>query len=158
VRDLSDFARHYAVELDGLVRLAFVVCGDRSMAEDAVSDAVVKVWGQWRRDRVVDLGAYLRRAVLNALTDQGRSQHRHRRRQALFVGPDVILPGDAVEDRDLLWDAVRSLPVDQRAVIAVRYLCDLSESETAKVLGVPIGTVKSRATRGIERLRVLVRR
>jgi RNA polymerase sigma-70 factor (ECF subfamily) len=71
---------------------------------------------------------------------------------------DAILPNDAIEDRELLWSELRSLPVEQRVVIALRYLCDLSESDTADLLGVPIGTVKSRMARGMERLRVQVRR
>jgi RNA polymerase sigma-70 factor (ECF subfamily) len=71
---------------------------------------------------------------------------------------DTIFPGDAIEDRELLWAELRSLPVEQRVVIALRYLCDVSEAETADVLGIPIGTVKSRMARGMERLRVQIRR
>jgi RNA polymerase sigma factor (sigma-70 family) len=158
VSDVAAFARHYEVELDGLVRLAFVVCGDLSIAEDAVADAVVKVWSHWRKGHVNNLGAYLRRAVLNELIGQGRRQQRHRHRDAMSAVDNAVLPDDAIEDRELVWAVLRSLPVEQRAVIALRYLCDLSESETADALGLPIGTVKSRMARGMERLRVQVRR
>jgi RNA polymerase sigma factor (sigma-70 family) len=158
VSDVAAFARHYEVELDGLVRLAFVVCGDPSTAEDAVADAVVKVWSHWRRGHVSNLRAYLRRAVLNELIGHGRRQQRHRHWDAMIAVDDAILPNDAIEDRELLWSGLRSLPVEQRVVIALRYLCDLSESDTADLLGVPIGTVKSRMARGMERLRVQVRR
>jgi RNA polymerase sigma factor (sigma-70 family) len=53
----------------------------------------------------------------------------------------------------VLWTALRELPVEQRCAIALRYLMDLTEAQTAATLGIPVGTVKSRVSRGLEQLR-----
>ncbi len=152
---VADFSAHYEKELDGLVRLAFVICGDVQVAEDTVADAVVKVWRHWRRGHVDDLGAYLRRAVVNELIGRVRREGRHRNSRHLIGASDPPpRVEESVEDRAVIVAALRMLPVDQRAVVALRYLCDLSELETADVLGLPLGTVKSRAARAVKRLRL----
>ena len=88
----------------------------------------------------------LRRRVIEA---------RHERHQS-GVPPDRSLDGQ-VSDRDLVWRALLQLPAGQRAVIALRYYEDRSEDETTTLLGVPVGTVKSRAARGLARLQQLLR-
>ena len=59
----------------------------------------------------------------------------------------------AIDDRDLLWSALRALPAKQRSAVVLRYYEDLSELETARVLGVSVGTVKSQTSRGLAKLR-----
>jgi RNA polymerase sigma-70 factor (sigma-E family) len=157
-RDPAAFAECYRSELDGLVRLAFAVSGDGATAEEVVAEAVVRVWTVWRKDgrtdEIDDLGAYLRRAVVNEVIGRGRRRGRWERRRTLMpVGVATrIEPG--ADDRHVLWEALRTLPLEQRAVIALRFLTDLSEAQTGDALGIPIGTVKSRVSRGLAALRV----
>src|SRR5258708_38863821 len=88
-RDLSSFAVSYRSELDGLLRLAYAVSGDRSAAEDIVAEAVVHVWVRWRRDDIDDLRAYLRRAVVNEAIGRGRRHRRWVRREPLLAALDT---------------------------------------------------------------------
>ena len=154
-RDLTSFSACYRSELSSLLGLAYAVSGDPSAAEDIVAEAVVRVWARWRRAEIDDLAAYLRRAVVNEVIGRGRRRARWERRRNLLP---LTLPVDAgnnpADDRHVLWEALHTLPLDQRGAIALRYLTDLSEAQTADALGVPIGTVKSRVSRGLAQLRV----
>ena len=152
-RRSEEFEHRYRDELDQLVRLAYVVSGDRSIAEDVVADVVVRVWARWRRGAVDDLGAYLRRAVVNEVIGRARRTRRDRERAAKLGFERIVTIDTAVDDRQTLWTALCELPPDQRAAIALRYLSDLSEADTAATLGVPVGTVKSRVARGLAQLR-----
>lgn len=152
-RDLDAFAISYRRELDGLLRLAYAVSGDRSAAEDIVAEAVARVWARWRKGDIDDLGAYLRRAVVNEVIGRSRRRRNRERRAALPVEAAPAIE-DLVDNRNVLWGALLALPVDQRAVIALRYLTDLTEAQTAETLAIPLGTVKSRVSRGLEQLRL----
>jgi RNA polymerase sigma-70 factor (sigma-E family) len=152
-RDLDAFAVSYRRELDGLLRLAYAVSGDRSAAEDIVAEAVARVWVRWRKGDIDDLGAYLRRAVVNEVIGRSRRRGNRERRAALPVEAAPAIE-DLVDNRNVLWGALLALPVDQRAVIALRYLTDLTEAQTAETLAIPLGTVKSRVSRGLEQLRL----
>jgi RNA polymerase sigma-70 factor (sigma-E family) len=153
-RDLNSFSVCYRSELNSLLGLAYAVSGDRSAAEDIVAEAVVRVWARWRRAEIDDLAAYLRRAVVNEVIGRGRRRARWERRRALLAVTALDGGGNPADDRHVLWEALRTLPLDQRGAIALRYLTDLSEAQTADALGVPIGTVKSRVSRGLAQLRV----
>jgi RNA polymerase sigma factor (sigma-70 family) len=121
---------------------------------DVVADAVARVWTRWRKDDIDDLRAYLRRAVVNEVIGRGRRRrHREQREPFLSIEDDASIE-DAVGERHVLWTALLALPVEQRAAIALRYLTDLTEAETATTLAIPLGTVKSRVSRGLEQLRV----
>ncbi len=140
------------------MRLAYVLCGDAAEAEDLVADAYARAWPRLARGKVDDPLAYLRRSVVNAT----KSWKRHRfvvRREELRhrVAPDEMDATATVDDRDELVAALGTLPLAQRQVVALRYLEDLSEQDTARALGVPVGTVKSRATRALEALRGALR-
>jgi RNA polymerase sigma-70 factor (sigma-E family) len=147
----EEFARVYG---DCLVRLSFALCGDRGAAEDAVQEALTGVYLRW--GRLDDPLPYARRAVVNAAHDQWRRLSRRQRRERAAasgpLGPPVLLD-DVVADRDRLMGALRRLPYGQRAVIVLRYWHQLSEQETAQVLGNSAGTVKSQASRALARLR-----
>lgn len=156
VREANDQAFQDMVSLDHrrLVRLAYVLCGDISQAEDAVADAYARVWPKWASGRVDDLGSYLRRAVVNGVRNRHRHRlvrRRHEERRTPEPAPEAFEEG--VADHDLLWSALGRLPEAQRQVVVLRYLDDLSEAETARVLGVPPGTVKSRLARALAGMR-----
>lgn len=134
-----------------LVRVAFAMCGDRRVAEDAVADAVTRVWPRFRDGHIDDAGPYLRRAVANEMI--GRFRRRGTEESALRrQGPAGVVAGPDA-DAQVLWHALLRLPVSQRAVLVLRFLEDLSEADTAAALGISVGTVKSRASRGLEALR-----
>jgi RNA polymerase sigma-70 factor (sigma-E family) len=127
------------------VRLAHLLSGDASVAEDLAQEAFVRV--RERLDDVDSPWAYLRAAVVNAC----RSHHRSRGREAIRVR----LVGGATEtqlDARELLDAVDALPYRQKAVIVLRYYEDLSEQDIARTLGCRPGTVKSLASRALQHL------
>ncbi len=144
------FESHYRE----LVGLASFSVDDRETAEEVVQDAFVKVLGG---NYSVEPGkelAYLRSMVVNG----GRSQLRKRRVRRLH-SPAVPEPVAAAEvgglqgaERAELVAALRTLPDNQAAVLALRYFLDLSEAEIADTLGMAKGTVKSHAHRGLQRL------
>ncbi len=143
-------------------RTAWLIAGSAAEAEEAVQDAFVKAHRALGRFRP---GAPLRPWLLTIVANEARNRARasgRRERLALRVAEERR-PGDAVpspeaalldhERRDELLVAVAELPQRDRDAIACRYLLDLSEEETAAVLGCPRGTVKSRVSRALGRLR-----
>jgi RNA polymerase sigma factor (sigma-70 family) len=110
----------------------------------------------WQRGEVHDPAAYLRRTIANQVRGGWRHRDVERRYEArvqIMWSKESADFDDAVAARDAVSAAMASLPPKQRAVIALRYLEDLSEAETAAVLDLSVGTVKSHASRGLERLR-----
>jgi RNA polymerase sigma-70 factor (ECF subfamily) len=144
------------------VRLAQVVAGQAAEAEDIAQDAFVK--GYRRLDRFRE-GAPFRPWLLAIVANEARNRrrsHGRRRHHELRLADDRSLRGagtapeyEAVADdeRHRLLAAVQALPARQRDVVACRYLLELSEAETAAVLGLGPGTVKSHLSRGLDRLR-----
>ena len=150
----EEFARAHG---DSLTRLSYALCGDRGRAEDAVQEALTRLYLRW--GRIDDPLPYARRCVINATNDEWRRVSRLWRRESDAAVQQAELPAsldDLVADRDRLLQAVRSLPYGQRAVIVLRYWHQLSEPETAQVLGNSVGTVKSQASRAMARLRQLL--
>jgi RNA polymerase sigma-70 factor (sigma-E family) len=140
-----------------LVALAYALCGNRSEAEDIVADAFARTWPRLARGQIDEPAAYLRRAVVNGTA----SWRRHRfvvRREELRrrVAPAPGTAEDDVAVRDELWQALQTLPLGQRQVVVLRFIEDLSEADTATVLGIPTGTVKSRTARALVALRQTV--
>jgi RNA polymerase sigma-70 factor (sigma-E family) len=127
-----------------LVRLAALL-GDRSMAEEVVQDAFVRVYGAG--DRVRDPLAYLRRAVVNGARSTLRRKQ-VRERAPLAIARDVPPP----DDRTDVINALRALPARQRECLVLRYYADLSEREIADALGVSPGSVKTHTHRGLAAL------
>ena len=146
------FEEAYRLHGVRLVRVAFAMCGDRRAAEDAVADAVSRVWPRFRDGHVDDLGAYLRRAVVNAVIERFR-RHGHEEAAYRRVGAPEVSAAAPDADARVVWDAVQRLPMGQRAVVVLRYLEDMSEADTAAALGISVGTVKSRLSRGLDALR-----
>ncbi|OEU96033.1 SigE family RNA polymerase sigma factor [Streptomyces oceani] len=140
-----------------LLRTARSLTANPTDAEDLLQTALTKTYLSW--ERIEDhraLDGYVRRALLNTRT----SQWRKRRVDEFAVedlpepepqsGPD---PAEQQAVRDAMWRAVLKLPARQRAMVVLRYYEDLSEVQTAEVLGVSVGTVKSAVSRALAKLR-----
>jgi RNA polymerase sigma-70 factor (sigma-E family) len=140
-----------------LARFAYLICGDRDQAEEVVAEAFAKTWPRWRRGRVDDLLPYVRRAIVNEINGRGRRRRLQRREEERrhAARPDGRFEHH-VDERHALWPLVIRLPLQQRAVIVLRIVDDLSEEQTAALLGVPPGTVKSRLSRGLANLRSMM--
>ena len=142
-----------------LVRTAYLLTGDHGLAEDFVQDALIRAYRNWHRIRKAEQPeAYVRRIVVNLANSWWRRALRHRTHVAwqLPDRPDDRDAHAAVDRDDALWRALARLPAGMRTVIVLRYYEDLSEAETAAVLGRSTGTVKSQASRGLARMRELL--
>jgi RNA polymerase sigma-70 factor (sigma-E family) len=137
-----------------LTRTAYLLTGDRGHAEDLVQSALEKTHRKWRR--VAGMAApeaYVRRAMVNTAISWRR---RRRVAEVPLLPSDATPAGDEyrrVEQRQQVVAALRQLPPRMRAVLVLRYFEDLSETDIAGTLGCSVGTVKSQASRGLERLR-----
>ena len=143
-------------------RIAYLVVGNAAEAEDAAQDGFVKAYRALHRFRT---GEPLRPWLLKIVANEARNRRRaSTRRDALTLRASVeSSSGEAApspeaallerEQRTALVAAVDALPEPQRLVIACRYFLELSEDETAEVLGIRRGTVKSRTARALDRLR-----
>jgi RNA polymerase sigma-70 factor (sigma-E family) len=135
-----------------LLRTAvFLVC-DRHLAEDLLQTAYERVARRWPRVRRTEYPeAYARKVLLNLAIDHGK------RRRDLPVGSIADLERIAgqvtVALPDRLDHVLAALPAKQRAVVVLRYWCDLSEEEIAETLGISRGTVKSHTARAMKALR-----
>ena len=140
-----------------LFRSALLLCGgDRAHAEDLVQITLERMY---RRRRTVFSGggapdAYARRVLVNAAIDW-RRRLRRRPETALAAAAEPAARDRArdVDDRDLLVRALLTIPPRQRAVLVLRYLEDLPDSDVAAALDCTVGTVKSQAARGLDKMR-----
>jgi RNA polymerase sigma-70 factor (sigma-E family) len=144
----------YAQHGPGAARLAYLLTGDKTTAEDLVNEAFVRVFGRFRDMR--DPGSfesYLRRTIVNLTNSHFRRLRTERDylRRRRVEPPPPSMPD--LESRDEMWRLLQRLPQRQRAAIVLRFYDDLTEAATAEVLGCPVGTVKSFVSRGLARLR-----
>jgi RNA polymerase sigma-70 factor (sigma-E family) len=157
-RTRAEFERFAAVHAGGLLRNAYLMVGDRGEAEDLVQECLLRLARRWPRVRSMEHpGAYARRVLFNLALEGGRRRtRRHVELQAVeqpHSDPRESATAAAVEARADLVRALGELPARQRAVLVLRYFADLPEHEVAAILDCPAGTVKSNASRGLERLR-----
>ena len=143
-------------------RIAYVICGNAADAEEAAQEGFIKAYRALGRFRA---GEPLRPWLLTIVANEARNRLKSagRRERLVLRVAEERRPGGAVpspeaalldfERRDELLAAVADLPETDRQAIACRYFLDLSEEETAAALGCPRGTVKSRVSRALERLR-----
>ena len=144
-------------EIPRLRRYARALTGDAVRADDLVQDTLERALGKWSLWRPGKLGAWLFSIMHNIFVNQVRSP-----RPVVFPGDEALpdLPmratqSDALELRDLA-NGLSRLPVEQREVLLLVGLEDLSYEDAAKTLGIPVGTVMSRLSRGREHLRAIL--
>jgi RNA polymerase sigma-70 factor (sigma-E family) len=151
--DEAAFREFVTAQMDQLRGLAYLTCGDWQLAEDAVCTVLAKLYARWRRIDRPD--SYARTMVVRAAVDEVRRPWWRRERSAGDAMPEPAV-GDGtrgVIDRLTVLDALRALPVQQRAVLVLRYLEGRTVQETAEALRCPEGTVKTNTARGLARLR-----
>jgi len=160
--DVSAYGRLVALHQAVALRVAYLVVRDHAEAEDVTQEALVKAYralGRFREE--APFRPWLLRIVRNEALNRVRGRGR-RERLAVRIAEEPVSGGAAPspetevignEERRLVLTAVDSLPSRYRAVISARFLVGLSEAETAGMLDIPPGTVKSRTSRGLARLR-----
>ena len=148
-----------------LLTLATLLTGHSSVdAEDLLQTVLERAFRRWRRIcRTGDPGPYVRRMLVNASVDRWRLLRRRPELPlvvdgptpdvAARVGPDMTA---ALAEQDLLWRSLARLPQGQRAVLVLRYYEDLTEAQTAAVLGCTVGSVKTQTSRALSKLRDIV--
>jgi RNA polymerase sigma-70 factor (sigma-E family) len=155
-RAVAELEQFLAERADRFLRTAVLLTGSREAGQDLLQTALERLLRHWRT-LSGDPEGYLRRTLYNLAADGFRRQGRLQRK-LLLLRTDTRPPPDVtaqVDLRDALVRMLVQLPPRQRAVLVLRYWEQLSEAETAAVLGWPEGTVKSAASRGLRRLREL---
>lgn len=153
----ADFEQFVQGQSTRLLRFAEMLCGDRHQAEDLVQQALMRCYPRWHRLDTDPL-RYVRRTLVNRFL----SQTRRRWRGEVPSDPadarwdDRTVPDFApqVHNREAVLAALARLTAKERAVVVLRYTQDLSEAETADLLGIAAGTVKSTASRALAKLRL----
>jgi RNA polymerase sigma factor (sigma-70 family) len=151
-RARAEFERFAASHVDGLLRAAYLMVGDRGEAEDIVQECMLRLARKWPHVRGMEHpGAYARRVMFSLVLDGGPQRSR---RSVELVAIEPATARDtrgataaSLDSRADLLRALAGLPGRQR------YFADLPEAEVATVLGCSVGTVKSSASRALERLR-----
>jgi RNA polymerase sigma-70 factor (sigma-E family) len=151
----AEFTAYLAARQPSLLRTAYLLTGDRHQAEDVLQTALAKLYLSW--DKVRDRGSldgYVRRILVNENNSLWRRAWK-RREHATDDVPESAPHHDAYDEgtADELWRLVQTLPRKARAVVVLRYYEQLTEAETADVLGISTGTVKSQTSRALATLR-----
>ncbi|MBA2559462.1 MAG: SigE family RNA polymerase sigma factor [Propionibacteriales bacterium] len=152
--DISAFSALVAARSPALLRTAYVIVGDRQLAQDLLQEALVKAYVAWPRLReTTKAEAYVRRTIVTTAISWRRRRSFHER--PVDPLPDAKSPDqtDRLAIQDDLWEHVRALPTRQRAALVLRYYEDLTEAETAELMGCSVGTVKSQVAAALGKLR-----
>jgi RNA polymerase sigma-70 factor (sigma-E family) len=152
--DIAAFSEFVAARCAALHRTAYVVVGDHQLAQDLLQEALVKAYVAWPQLRdATKAEAYVRRTIVTTAISWRRRRSFHER--PVDHVPDARKSDETerLATQDVLWEQVRSLPPRQRAALVLRYYEDLSETETAELLGCSVGTVKSQVSAALGKLR-----
>jgi RNA polymerase sigma-70 factor (sigma-E family) len=144
----------YRAHAAGAVRFALMLTGDRALAEDLVQEAFVRVAA--KLDSLRDPSAfksYLTRAVANLAKSHFRHRQVEARHERTVDAKTLVIDAVDLSDDDELLMALRRLPMQQRAVLVLRYYDDCTVDDIATTLDIPPGTVKSQLSRALARLR-----
>lgn len=153
---VDEFDAFYVASFPRLVGQLFALCGDRAEANDCVQEAFVRAWD---RRRALDLAqspeAWIRTVAYRLAVSRWRRARRAEAPPDRSVLPDASR--EPVLDRIALTRALHRLPAEQRQAIVLHHLCDLSVADVAAEVGVPVGTIKARLSRGRAALADLMR-
>jgi RNA polymerase sigma-70 factor (sigma-E family) len=150
----AEFTAYLHARQGALLRTAYLLTGDRHQAEDVLQTALAKLYLSWDRVREREaLDGYVRRILVNETTSLWRRPFKRRERATDVLPEGGVEPTYDEGQRAAVWAVVSTLPPKARAVVVLRYYEGLTESETAEVLGVSVGTVKSQGSRAMALLR-----
>ncbi len=150
----EEFREFVAARSTALLRTAYLLSGDWGAAEDLLQITLTKTYLAWRRlGHIEAVEPYARRVLVNTSTSWWRRRWHGERPTEVLPERPVSDGLDARLERDALWRHVKELPARQRAVLVLRFYEDLSEADTAVLLGVSVGTVKSQSSRALATLR-----
>lgn len=151
----ADFTAYLQARQARLLRTAYLLTGDQHQAEDLLQTSLAKLYLSWHKVRGRDsVDAYVRRIMVNENNSLWRRGWRRRE-----VATDEVPERTSVLDEydegvsATVWSIVQTLPRKARAVVVLRYYEQLTEAETAEVLGISVGTVKSQCSRALTALR-----
>jgi RNA polymerase sigma-70 factor (sigma-E family) len=156
----EEYVEYVTARLAPLRRLGYLLSGSEDSADDLVQQTITTLYVHWKRvSTVTHLDQYVRSMLVRAFLDEKRRPWSRVRlvevpERPAGTGPDGIASG--VEDRLVLRAALRRVPRRQRAVLVLRFLCDLSVPEVAALLQRSTGTVKSQTSHGLAALRRLL--
>jgi RNA polymerase sigma-70 factor (sigma-E family) len=149
----EDFERYVAARYPALVTFAYAMTFDRHDAEDLAQTALLAALPRWASIETPD--AYLRMTVARLVYRRSRLR---KREVLVHVPPEIVLADatDTVGARQAILTQLGRLPARQRAVLVLRYLDDASDADIAAALGISLGAVRSQASRGLDKLRLLI--
>ena len=153
MRPADEFTEFAEATAPRLRRTAYLLCGDWHTAEDLVQTALAKVFVAWRRIQRQDAAhAYATRTLMNCYL----SDRRLKRPVEILTDrlPESAFERSGPETRLVVLAALATLPPKARAVVVLRYWCDLSIDDVASLLGCSPGNVRSQSTRALAKLRV----
>jgi RNA polymerase sigma-70 factor (sigma-E family) len=142
-----------------LQQSAYLLCGDWHSAQDVVQETLIKAYRHWPRVKRADNpDAYVRGILLNEVRDRWRRPEKAVPVESFTAEPAVPDASDDIARRDRVLQALLELPLQQRITVVLRYLEDLTQAETANLLGCSEGTVKSQSSRALATLRTFLTR
>lgn len=151
--DRSGYAEFVAARSERLRRTAYLLTRDWALAEDLLQEALTKAWFAWRRINGQP-EPYVRKIIVTTYLTWWRRRWRGERPTGDLPEAPSRDEMTGVDERDAVWRALDRLTPQQRAVIVLRFYEDLSQAQTAEVLGISVGTVKSQMFKALARLRV----
>jgi RNA polymerase sigma-70 factor (sigma-E family) len=137
-----------------LLHAAYLLTGDRHLAEDAAQTALLRTYVAWPRIRRDDAYSYARTVLANFVIDGWRRPLRERATETVPERPTGHDVAADVSRRRWVVEALGTLPARERAVVVLRHFFDLSEADVARELNISIGAVKSMGSRALAKLRV----
>ncbi|HEY1487410.1 MAG TPA: SigE family RNA polymerase sigma factor [Micromonosporaceae bacterium] len=150
------FEEFVTVRSPRLLRAAYQLTHDWALAEDLMQAALAKAWRAWSRLSLEsDPEPYVRKIMFNTYASWWRRRWNHENpTDSVPERTDDSMPHGQVDDRDQVWRALGRLPRRQRAAIVLRYFADMTEAQSADILGCSIGNIKSLTSRGLSSLRL----
>jgi RNA polymerase sigma-70 factor (sigma-E family) len=152
--DVSAYSEFVTARSANLFRTAYLVIGDYQLAQDLLQDSLVRTYVAWPRLReVANAEAYTRRTIVTTAISWRRRRSFHERPATTVRETAVPDPTDAVGVHDELWQELNLLPPRQRTAVVLRFCEDLSEAQTAALMGCSVGTVKRQVFVALGKLR-----
>jgi RNA polymerase sigma-70 factor (sigma-E family) len=151
----AQFREFVAARQAALLSTACLLAGDWASGEDLLQTALTKTYLAWPRIRdKAAVEAYVRKTMTRTAISWWR--RRWKAEQPTAEPPEVVVRDhtELTDNRDLVLQALRTLPAAQRAVLVLRFHADLTEAQAADALGITVGTVKSQTSRALAKLRV----